>query len=560
MHKLLLTTALAAWAGMAGAQDLALVLGTERYDTLRNLPRGDEPVAEAEHLEDMGFEVVALRDANSAAIGRALERFAERALGAERIVVVLSGRFVSDGDRTWYLTRDTRGPSFLTLDETAVSVDSIMDVLARAPGSAILILSQNYSADAVFDPWLTEGVGDLDIPQGVTVLRGEPRQVASFMADELVRPEADLTRLIAADRAINVEGFLPRRFVFMGPAPERFSGVDPDGQVVVVPRPNTAAERALWDGAVALDTEASYRNYLRRHPEGIFAEEARNRIEAILAEPNREARLAEESLQLNREQRRGIQRNLNTLNYNTRGVDGIFGPGTRNAILNWQQQNGYAQTTYLTAEQISRLAGQARLREQEIAEEREQAELEARRAENAYWEATGATGTVAGLRAYLDRYPEGRYAGLATQRIAEADTRREEQARAEEQTVWDSMRTLGDIAAYENYLSLYPNGRFAAQARERLAELRTARDRESGGVQGIEGRFADAERALGLNNLTRRLVETHLQALGMNPGAADGEFDEQARMAIRRYQNERGLQVTGYLDARTAAMMLGEAQ
>ena len=46
------------------------------------------------------------------------------------------------------------------------------------------------------------------------------------------------------------------------------------------------------------------------------------------------------------------------LNYNTRGVDGIFGPGSRGAITNWQQSNGYPQTSYLTVDQIDLMEAQ----------------------------------------------------------------------------------------------------------------------------------------------------------------------------------------------------------
>lgn len=555
MRTLLMSSALALMASTALA-DVALVLGTERYDTLDRLRRGEEPVDATDALSQLGFDVLRLGDGSTAQVRRALDGFVNRVPQSDRIVVTLSGRFVTDGDRTWYLTTEAERPSYLTLDETAVSVDSIMEVMSRSPGDAILLLGFLASEDEVFDPWLAEGIGALDIPQGVTVLYGGPRNIARFMEDELVEPGGDLARLVAANETINAAGYLPRSMVFIDDDPGSVA------QVITTPRPNDAAERALWSGAVALDTVSAYRNYLERYPFGQFAGEARDRIDAILSEPNREARLAEEALQLNRAQRRGIQEDLNILNFNTRGVDGIFGPGTRNAITNWQQQNGFQQTSYLTREQINRLQGQAERRQEELAEEAAQRDLEARRAENAYWEETGALGTIAGWQAYLNRYPNGRYAELARGRMQEAQAEIQSRARTEEDAVWSNMLLLDDVRAYENYLRLYPEGRYVSEARSRITSLQNGEVLRAPDGMILEGaaQLLEAENALGLSNLTARLVEIHLQALGMNPGPADGVFDDQARQAIRRFQNERGLQVTGYLDERTAARLLEEAQ
>lgn len=55
-------------------------------------------------------------------------------------------------------------------------------------------------------------------------------------------------------------------------------------------------------------------------------------------------------------QRAAIQAGLTRRGYDTRGVDGVFGRGTRNAIAAWQQANGAQVTGYLTVEQADQLA------------------------------------------------------------------------------------------------------------------------------------------------------------------------------------------------------------
>ena len=60
-------------------------------------------------------------------------------------------------------------------------------------------------------------------------------------------------------------------------------------------------------------------------------------------------------LNLSREQRRAVQAGLTRRGFDTRGVDGSFGRGTRNAIAAWQQANDLTATGYLTANQFERL-------------------------------------------------------------------------------------------------------------------------------------------------------------------------------------------------------------
>ncbi len=492
-----LICALLANVGMA--QNVALVLGTERYANFDSVARGTEPVGAVNTLAERGFDVFRATNAATVDVQQRLTGFTESALRAERMVVVLSGRFVTDGSRTWYLTREAVRPGYLRLGRSVISVDNLMQVMSRSAGAAILLLAYDERQDEVFDPWLSEGVGELNIPQGVTVLEGRPRTIARFVTNAIAEPGADVARLLAADRGISGAGFLPRSHIFL-PSDRATSGwTQPNvGSLLTGP---TAAQRAAWNGAVALDTVAAYENFLRQFPQSQYSADARARIEAILAEPNRQARLVEEALRLSRNQRINIQRDLTTLGFNTRGVDGIFGRGTRNAIVNWQQQNGYPQTGYLTGQQIQQIAATAQRRR--AAEEAEAA---------------------------------------ANERAAQ---------RAESE-LWARTRNIGTIAAYENYIRQYPDGPNTAQAQRALAELRGDRDGQ--------GERTISPLAPVLNTLTVRVFEAHLQRLGMNPGRVDGRIDDQTRMAIRRFQNERGLRVTGTLDQATVLRLLSEAQ
>lgn len=65
--------------------------------------------------------------------------------------------------------------------------------------------------------------------------------------------------------------------------------------------------------------------------------------------------LTETALELDKAGRIAVQRRLNLLGYNTRGVDGVFGPGTRAGITQWQYKNGMPVTGYLAADQLGAL-------------------------------------------------------------------------------------------------------------------------------------------------------------------------------------------------------------
>lgn len=533
----------------ASAQDLALILGTERYDALDRVPRAEDVVDGAQGLADLGFDVIAIADATAADLDGAIADFLPATEGAERILVVLSGRFATDGTRTWYLTAETENPDILSVGQSAIPVDNLLQVMARAPGQAVLMLGIEGDAETVFDPWLQEGLGDLDIPQGVTVLSGEPREVARFLMTDMTIPAGDLAALLRENGRIRPQGFLPAGFVF---APSEITAppeIDASPDIV-----DPAVEDALWQGTIALDTIDAYRNYLSRFPTGIHAAEARAAIVAIQSEPNRQDRLAEEALGLTRDQRRDIQRNLTLLSFNPRGIDGIFGAGTRNAIINWQQQNGFAQTSYLTPEQITRLAAQAARRAAQLEAEAARQQEIAAAADRGFWDETGARGDEAGLRAYLGRYPDGLFSEPAEQQLAQIEAAKRQQAAGADRAAWDEARQVNTVAGYRSYLRNFANGAFRTEAEERIAALR---DEDADGQARENARAA--EESLGLNRATARAVEARLAQLDLDPGTVDGEFDQRTRRALRNYQRDRGLNVTGFLDEITLVRLLADS-
>ncbi len=547
MRHLMMSSAIALLGLPAFADDAALMLGAERYETLGRLRGGSDIIDAADGLKKLGFAVSALSNGQADATTAALRDWLKLVPDANRLVVALSGRFATDGERSFFLTAEAEKPGLLTPGPQAVDLAGILRALGEAPGRSILLLGLDRDEDATFDAWMSEGLGPLEIPQGVTVLTGSPDDVAEFITDEMLQPRADLAQLIRDDDRLRAEGYLPRSRIFMPALPDAPAPSE-------APKPTEdPAEEALWQGTVALGTVEAYRDYLRRYPRGTHAEAAETEIAAMLAEPNRDARLAEEKIGLSRDQRREIQRDLNLLDFNPRGIDGIFGPGTRGAITNWQQQNGFPQTSFLTLEQITRLDGQASRRAAELEAEADRKRDEAARLDRSFWEETGSRGDEPGLRAYLEKYPDGLFAESAADRLALIEEEKRKAAEGEDRAAWDRAREANNLGAYRQYLQAFPNGSFKAEAEARVAEL-TQKNEQAAARQQAQA----AEQALGLNALTARLVEQRLDAQGLEPGGVDGKFDEDTRRALRRYQRDRDLPVTGFLNEATVVRLLAD--
>ncbi|MCL4188322.1 MAG: peptidoglycan-binding protein [Rhodobacteraceae bacterium] len=546
MRHLWLAVCVALVPGLSRAEDRALILANERYQNAGPVGAADEALDAVRPLEGLGFRVVSGADVGAAGARQRLSQFMSGMQEAGRLVIVLAGHFARSGQGTWFLGVDANAPDLAQVDAAGLPLSTVLEIAAAAPGGAVVLLGTEERRLPLGEG-LAPGIGPLAIPQGVTVIRGEARAVAAFAARDLARRGESLAALAAGRAGVVAEGFVAPLVPFLPPA----GANDP----VVPPFPGPSPEEtALYEAARTLGTIEAYETYLARFPNGTFAAEARAAIERLRAEPVNRAQAAEEALALTRDQRRQIQRDLALLGYDPRGIDGIFGPATRTALRAWQQATGFAVTGYLDAPQLDRLRAQARDRAIQLEEEARARQLEEERRDRAYWQETGAAGSEAGLRAYLERYPDGLFADVARTRLAAIEDERRRQAAAADRAAWDSARDADTVAAYRRYLQDFPQGAFVAAARARIAEIE-ADLRDSDRVDAAR----QAEAALGLTPFTRRLIEQRLDALGLQPGAVDGTFDEQSRRAIRRFQRARGLPVTGYVDEATLIRLLADA-
>ena len=167
---------------------------------------------------------------------------------------------------------------------------------------------------------------------------------------------------------------------------------------------------------------------------------------------------------LSKDDRRIVQRSLTAAGYDTRGVDGVFGKGTRRAIRNWQASNGYRATGRLTEAQFTRIVAGAR------------SVRRSRAGDEDAWDQARVLNDEQAYRSYLRRYPDGRYANRARDIL---------DRRANAAVYRDRERALGlsrnQRREVENLLAragYYPgsiNGKFGPTARQAIRDYR--RDR-----------------------------------------------------------------------------------
>ena len=293
-----------------------------------------------------------------------------------------------------------------------------------------------------------------------------------------------------------------------------------------------------------------------------------------------QARENEARLGLTRNDRRDIQRALQDLGYNSGYADGNFGTRTRAAISDWQEDNSFWPTGYVSRSMLRRMNEQLDDRNPGNNDWQHQADLD-------YWRQTGASaGNIEGMRRYLQRYPNGHYANYARnslnaydeeQRLADRDSWREakqlDTIRAyrsylrqypngryandarrridklmnqanppEDHQAWQRARQKDTIAIYERFLRDYPNSSFAREARARLKELRRP------ALPTVAEMRAEEERLLPNAYSTQRFMQG-LRQLGYNPGPNRDGITEKTREVIRTIQRKSGRRVTGYVDS-----------
>ena len=563
MKRLLATTVLSlSLTGTALADDLALVIGNGAYKntaTAETAVRDAEAVSEA--LKAAGWNVIAGADLDRKAMQAVIAEFAEGLGDADRVLIFYSGHALRTGGDTFLAPVDANAGSLTEVLFDGVPLDLLLQLAARKAGDAIVFVDGAQLRGFRPTDFVEPGLAALEGPDGVMIVsaaapgravrrsRWRDSRFARLIVDQFLQPGVAVREVAGSvSDPTFVTGEIDGDFMLVDPPKP---ADDPGGL-------DAEVEITFWRTAERSGRREDYEAYLRRFPEGFFVELARQRLgvrddgtrepDVPEVDPNVEA---ENALNLSRIRKRRVQEFLQALGFDPRGVDGIFGRGTRRALSRWQDDRGFDVTGFLTRRQLRRLRREGVTAIAAAREEAERKKREAEAADNIYWESTGASGKPRDLRAYLDKYPEGLHATDARsslERIAEAKA--DAETRRERRT-FRRAKQDDSAEAYRDYLGRYPNGIFRDQALARLDEIE-GKERQ----RADRKRLRAVENGLGLSRRDRISVEQRLRALGYEVGPQDGKFDRRTRSAILGYQNSRGIKATGFLNRPTVVRLV----
>ncbi len=527
-------------AQTASAADMALILGdTGQVATHRN----DTDVQSADFagpLREAGFEIIQPLNRSSGNMRIAAQKL-EAALAAQevdRLVIVVMGPIASSARESWALSNGATGASSLNIGVTGISVGALTDMAMSARDRAVVMIAPGKEIDNLGNG-LAPGLKDLKLGQDVTYVTGSAASLATVLSDDVLDPEKSFAEMAReAPDDVVVSGFVSEHVGLMG------QGLAVDTSAV--------EENGFWAAVQALDTPEAYEAYLETYGDGRHQQEALERLNWLETSPEREAKQTETDLNLTREARRGIQRDLALLGFDPRGIDGLFGPGSRAAISAWQREQGLEESGYLNGNQLVRLRDAARVRAEELEAEAQRAKIQQEKQDRAYWRDTGKSGDEAGLRQYLQKYPDGEFSDVAQARLDKIEEARRAETAREERDAWDSARNDNSIASYEAFLQNYPASGFAPAAQDKIRQLKE----EQLNADVIDQAKADEKKIAALP-AARLVVEKRLAQIGADPGVVDGKFDNKTRQAIRRYQRLRDLPVTGFISRQTMVRLMG---
>ena len=456
---------------------LALVIGNDDYQKVSKLKKAvNDADAMAGELKAAGFAVVQYHNLDYQDMVKAVESFANRVNGGDQVVVFFAGHGVQIKTGGYLLPVDIEAGSERQVEKTSYGLADLTDRLSEAKPSFTLVV-----VDACRDNPLksrgrsignTRGLSAIEPPKGQMVVysASKGQQALDRLSEEDESPNSVFTRAFIARMkkpGVRIEEMMREvqdaveklaqsvdheqrpaiynesrgNFYFFGPTtvnvqtfPPPLSHVGKSQSNALVVHDDT--ETYFWNDVKAGGSREYFDAYLKKYPNGKYVDLARIELKKM---------------------------------------------ADREKTGKGRENDSNKQTAKQLEARIARI------------------ELES-------WEQAKSGNSISAYDDYLSRYPEGQFAALAqaarkklVQEAAErerqareeaasqemqARKRREAEARAAriEQESWGQAQLVNSISAYDDYLSRYPEGQFAAlaqAARKKLVQEAAERERQA---------------------------------------------------------------------------------
>ncbi|WP_430913630.1 caspase family protein [Methylobacterium sp. sgz302541] len=400
-------------AGAQAAPDrrVALVIGNGAYENVGAL---DNPLIDskaiAASLKRIGFDVVEGYDLKLDAMRAKVGEYAAKLDGAKVAFVYYAGHGVAVAGENYLLPTDAVLKNEADLDFKTMNINLVMRQMQREDRVNVVVLDacrDNPFAKELARSLKTRsasvssGLSEIAVNSaagtmiafatdpGKTALDGSSGHNSPFTAALLKHMETpgvsistvmdrvreDVWRSTGEKQRPWVNTSIIGEF-YLNPAAPAVQVASADaGAALPSANPQAqspqALEMRLWESAEKSGSPEDYKAYLDAHPNGYFAQIARNRIARAAAPATRsapsEAELkgetgsaaGEDALKLTPKERIETQQRLRALGFDPGGASGKFGPGTRRALTNWQKTRQIPESGFLTAAQKAALWAQS---------------------------------------------------------------------------------------------------------------------------------------------------------------------------------------------------------
>lgn len=395
-----------------GEKRVALVIGNGAY---QNVPTLDNPLTDskavAAALKRIGFDVVEGYDLKLDGMRTAVGDYAAKLDGAKVAFVYYAGHGVAVAGENYLLPTDTVLKNEADLDFRTMNINLVMRQMQRedrvnvvmldacrdnpfakelarslktrsaSVASGLSEITVNSAAGTMIafatDPGKTalDGVGGQNSPFTTALLKHMETPGVSIstvmdrVREDVWRSTGEKQRPWVNTSIIGEFYLNPAQPVAAKVAAAEGATVAAAAMPVAVANPQSLEIR-LWESAERSGSPEDYKAYLDAHPNGYFAQIAKNRIArsvtpaAAAVAPAASAvdlksetgnAASEAAIGLSVKDRAETQKRLRAIGFDPGGTTGSFGPGTRRALTNWQKTHDIPATGFLTEAQQNAL-------------------------------------------------------------------------------------------------------------------------------------------------------------------------------------------------------------
>jgi uncharacterized caspase-like protein len=297
-----------AWAATqapAGYRKLALIIGNSAYPEtpLRN-PANDAR-AMADKLRGLGFEVIELENASQARMNEAITEFSERLTDEGAALVYYAGHGLQVQGRNFLVPVDARVSTEVSVRNTTVDLNQILDSIGDANRRTnIIILDACRNNPFGRFRALSGGLAQISAPAGTLIAYATaPGMTASDGAgangtytgeilraldlpglrveDVFKRVRVNVAKITGGAQIPWESSSLVGDFYFRPPVVTSGDMVAESSAPAPMVADAATAEIIFWQGIAESQDAAGFEAYLRKYPDGSFAELARLRLNQL---------------------------------------------------------------------------------------------------------------------------------------------------------------------------------------------------------------------------------------------------------------------------------------